>query len=79
MDLAILLFFSLFSWALILQKLSLFGRLKRRTARFLRAFRATRGLPEPRAVGATGSPLEAVYAAGYRELASQLVDLVLGR
>jgi biopolymer transport protein TolQ len=71
--LAILFCFSLFSWALILQKLSLFGRLNRRTASFLRAFRATRGLPEPRAVGATGSPLETVYAAGYRELASQLV------
>jgi len=71
--LAILFFFSLFSWALIFQKLSLFGRLRRRTNRFLQAFRATRGLPEPRAVGSTGSPLETIYAAGYRELASQLM------
>ena len=71
--LIILFFFSLFSWALIFQKLSLFGRLRRRTTSFLRAFRATRGLPEPRAVGATGSPLETVYAAGYRELSSQLM------
>jgi biopolymer transport protein TolQ len=71
--LLILFFFSLFSWALIFQKLSLFGRLRRRTTRFLQAFHATRGLPEPRAVAATGSPLEVVYAAGYRELASQLM------
>ena len=71
--LLILFFFSLFSWALIFQKLSLFGRLRRRTTRFLQAFHATRGLPEPRAVAATGSPLEVIYAAGYRELASQLM------
>ena len=71
--LLILFFFSLFSWALIFQKLSLFGRLRRRTARFLQAFHASRGLPEPRAVAATGSPLEVIYAAGYRELASQLM------
>lgn len=69
----ILLFcFSLFSWALILQKLALFARVDRQTTLFLRVFRAGRGLPEPKAVGAMGSPLEAVYSAGYHELASQL-------
>ena len=40
---------------------------------FLRVFRAGKGLPEPKAVGSMGSPLETVYAAGYRELSSQLV------
>src|ERR1700691_5975157 len=70
--LTILFCFSLFSWALIFQKLSLFSRLERQTLIFLRVFRATKGLPEPRAVGRTGSPLETVYAAGYSELASQL-------
>jgi biopolymer transport protein TolQ len=64
--------FSLFSWALIFQKLSLFARLNRQTAIFLRVFRAGRGLPEPKAVGSLGSPLERVYTAGYQELSSQL-------
>ena len=71
--LAILFFFSLFSWALIFQKTRLFGRVERQTTVFLRSFRANRGLPDPRAVGTPGSPLEIVYAAGYRELASQLM------
>lgn len=71
--LLILCSFSLFSWALIFQKLRLFGRLNRQTAAFVRTFRAARGLPEPRTLGLQGSPLEQVYAAGYRELASQLL------
>lgn len=73
--LGILFFFSLFSWALIFQKLGRFSRLRRRTAMFLRVFRAGtgKGLPDPKAVGSLGSPLEAVYAAGHRELASQLM------
>jgi biopolymer transport protein TolQ len=70
--LGILFCFSLFSWALIFQKLALFSRLERQTVLFMRVFRASKGLPEPRSVGRTGSPLEAVYAAGYQELASQL-------
>jgi biopolymer transport protein TolQ len=70
--LALLLFFSLFSWALIFQKLRLFSRLERQTTLFLRAFRATRTLPEPKAVAGLGSPLENLYAAGHRELTSQL-------
>jgi biopolymer transport protein TolQ len=70
--LGILLAFSLFSWALIFQKLSLFSQVASRTQRFLQIFRATKGLPEPKAISAGGSPLESVYAAGYRELHSQL-------
>lgn len=70
--LAILLFFSLFSWALILQKLAMFGSIRRETNQFLRVFRASRGLPEPRSMGGGHSPLESVYEAGFRELQSQL-------
>jgi len=70
--LAILFIFSLISWALIFQKLLLFGYINRQTARLLRNFRASKALPEPRSLGAPGSPLEEVYAAGYRELQNQL-------
>ena len=70
--LVLLLFFSMFSWALIFQKLRLFSRLERQTALFLRTFRATRSLPDPKAVAGLGSPLENLYAVGYRELTSQL-------
>jgi biopolymer transport protein TolQ len=72
--LVILLFFSLFSWALIFQKWRLFSVLNRQTAKFLQAFRATRQLPEPKVLhaAAAGSPLLALYAVGYQELQSQL-------
>lgn len=70
--LLILLFFSLFSWALIFQKSRMFARIEQQTARFLQTFRAGRGLPEPRVLPAGGSPLESVYAAGYRELHNQV-------
>jgi biopolymer transport protein TolQ len=70
--LLMLLGFSVFSWALILQKSSRFSRLRSQTALFLRVFRASNTLPDPRSIGNTGSPLEAVYAAGYRELESQV-------
>jgi biopolymer transport protein TolQ len=69
--LAILLVFSLFSWALILQKLSMFSRIRRQSALFLRIFRSNRILPDPRQMGSGGSPLEPVYAAGYREIETQ--------
>lgn len=64
--------FSLFSWTLIFQKSSRFGRLRAQTELFLRVFRSNPNLPEPRSLGNTGSPLEAVYAAGYRELELQV-------
>ncbi len=70
--LAILFFFSLFSWALIFQKLAMFGSMRRETLQFLRVFRASRGLPDPKSIGDGDSPLEAIYAAGFRELQSQL-------
>jgi len=70
--LAMLLAFSLFSWALIFQKLLMFSRINRQTSLFLRIFRANRTLPDPRQMGGGGSPLETVYAAGAREIESQV-------
>jgi biopolymer transport protein TolQ len=70
--LAMLLFFSLFSWALIFQKSRMFSRINHQTALFLRIFRANKTLPEPRQMGGGGSPLESLYAAGYREIESQV-------
>ena len=70
--LGLLLFFSVISWGMILQKLSLFGRIRRQSDQFLRIFRATRGVANPQALVAAGSPFANVYAAGYRELQSQV-------
>ena len=70
--LAVLLLFSIISWAMILQKLGLFGRIRRQSDQFLRIFRATRGVANPQALASAGSPFAAVYAAGYRELQSQV-------
>ncbi|HWG59155.1 MAG TPA: MotA/TolQ/ExbB proton channel family protein [Candidatus Acidoferrales bacterium] len=72
--LVILLFFSVFSWAIILQKWRQFGRVDSQTARFLQMFRSGRGLPDPNTLraGAGGTPLVSVYAAGYRELEAQM-------
>ena len=70
--LLLLLVFSVISWAVIFQKLGAFKRINRETAQFLRLFRASRGLADPKALATAGSPLSTVYAAGYRELQSQL-------
>jgi biopolymer transport protein TolQ len=72
--LCILLILSVFSWAIIFQKSSQFGRIEPQTKKFLQMFRAGRGLPDPNTlrVGAGGTPLVAVYQAGYRELEAQL-------
>jgi len=70
--LAMLLAFSVFSWALIFQKLLMFSRINRQTSLFLRIFRANRTLPDPRQMGGGGSPLESVYSAGFREIESQV-------
>jgi biopolymer transport protein TolQ len=69
--LAMLLAFSLFSWALIFQKSRMFSRMSSQTALFLRIFRSNRTLPDPKQMGGGGSPLEPVYAAGFREVESQ--------
>jgi len=72
--LLVLLGFSLFSWAIIFQKYRLFARIERQTQKFLQMFRTSRALPEPKTLdmATRGSPLVSVYAAGYRELQSQL-------
>jgi len=70
--LLMLLGFSLFSWALIFQKSRMFARINQQTALFLRIFRANKILPDPKQMGAGGSPLESLYSAGYREVESQL-------
>jgi biopolymer transport protein TolQ len=70
--LLLLLMFSVISWAMILQKLGLFGRIRRESDQFLRIFRATRGVANPQALATAGSPFSSVYAAGYRELQSQV-------
>src|SRR5260370_13086835 len=71
--LALLLLFSIISWAMILQKLGTFGTLRRQSDQFLRIFRATRGVVNPQALAAAGSPFASLYPAGYRELQSQVV------
>lgn len=68
----LLLFFSLISWALIFQKLGIFGRIRRQSDQFLRLFRATKGVANPQGLVSAGSPFSNVYAAGYRELQSQV-------
>ena len=68
----ILFAFSVISWALIFQKIGLFSRIRRDSDQFLRIFRATRGVANPQALASAGSPFAPVYAAGYRELQSQV-------
>jgi biopolymer transport protein TolQ len=70
--LLILLLFSLISWAMIFQKLGVFGSIRRQSNQFLHIFRATRGVANPQALASAGSPFSSVYAAGYRELQSQV-------
>ncbi len=70
--LALLLLFSIVSWAMIFQKLGFFGRIKREGDQFLRIFRATHGIANPQALASAGSPYATVYAFGYRELQSQV-------
>ena len=70
--LLLLLFFSVVSWAMILQKLGMFGRIRRKSDEFLRIFRATRSVANPQALVMVPSPFANVYAAGYRELQSQV-------
>jgi biopolymer transport protein TolQ len=72
--LGLLLFLSVFSWALILQKSYQLGGIDRKTVRFLQMFRSGRGLSDPNTLraGVGGTPLISVYAAGYRELEQQI-------
>lgn len=70
--LAILLLFSVFSWAIIIFKRNTFRAAARHTERFLNAFRRSRNLAEVNDAARhyRSSPLVAIFQAGYRELAS---------
>ncbi|MBZ5540671.1 MAG: MotA/TolQ/ExbB proton channel family protein [Acidobacteriia bacterium] len=57
---------------MIFQKLGLFKRINRESDQFLRIFRATRGVADPKALASAGSPFATLYATGFRELQSQL-------
>jgi biopolymer transport protein TolQ len=72
--LILLLGFSLFSWAVIFQKSRMLSLLNRHTARFLSEFRSRRKLNDSKPMSPSASPLVAVYAAGVREVESQLVE-----
>ena len=74
--LGILLFLSVLSWAIIFQKWVQLGGIERKTTRFLDLFRAGNGLPNPRSLrgNAKGTPLVAVYDAGYAELSYAQLD-----
>src|SRR5260370_3849884 len=66
--LLLLLLFSIISWAMILQKLGMFGRIRRQSNQFLRLFRATRGVANPQALASAGLTFTPVCAAGYSQL-----------
>jgi biopolymer transport protein TolQ len=72
--LLILLLFSLFSWAIIIQKSRLFGKVETQNRKILKMLRGSRVLPEPNSlrVAVGESPLVSMYEAGFRELQGQL-------
>lgn len=72
--LVILLLFSIFSWAIIFSKWSMFRRVRLANAQFLRLFRKANGLDM--AVQAArqfaGSPLAAIFEFGFEEVERQV-------
>ena len=70
--LAILLLFSVVSWAIVLYKAWAFRRIERQTATFLDVFRRSTKFSEVQAVckSLEGSPLVGMFQAGYAELAT---------
>ncbi len=71
--LLILLFFSVFSWAIIFHKYRTFKRALHDSLEFLQIFRQSKKLSEIRSSCSTlrDSPLPEVFQAGYREIESQ--------
>jgi biopolymer transport protein TolQ len=67
--LLILLFFSVFSWAIIIARARLFGRARTQSTRFLRAFRRAQRFQDIAAVAEQfkPSPLVPVFEAAYEE------------
>jgi biopolymer transport protein TolQ len=72
--LAILLLFSVFSWAIVIYKALAFRRMERQSATFLEVFRRSTKFSEVQAVckSLEGSPLVGMFQAGYAELNLQL-------
>lgn len=72
--LAILLLFSVVSWAIIVSKLIAFKRIESQTAAFLDVFRRASKFSDVQSVSASlaASPLVGIFQAGYAELTAQL-------
>jgi biopolymer transport protein TolQ len=72
--LAVLLFFSVVSWAIVLYKHLEFSRARRQTSSFLEVFRRSTKFSEVQAVcrTLTQSPLVGLFGAGYAELNAQI-------
>jgi biopolymer transport protein TolQ len=70
----ILVFFSLFSWTIVLSKSGVFNRARSRNKNFLRAFRKAKNLQAVAAVSEQfgSGPLVAVFEFGYREIERQI-------
>ncbi len=73
--LLILIFFSVYSWAIIFKKYRHFRGARRDSREFLRIFRQGKKLSEIRAAckALKSSPLTEVFLAGYREIENQVV------
>ena len=71
----LLLFFSVFSWAIIFKKFKSFKAARKDSIEFLRIFRQSKKLSDIRAScqGLKSSPLVEVFLAGYREIENQAV------
>ena len=68
-----LLFFSIFSWTIIISRARLFRRAKAQSSKFLRAFRRAQRFQDIAAVSEQfkPSPLVSVFEAGYEEMRRQ--------
>ncbi len=73
--LIILLFFSVYSWAIIFKKYSAFRKLRRDSETFIRMFRKSRRFSEISTAceSLRNTPLVEVFLAGYEELEAQLM------
>jgi biopolymer transport protein TolQ len=71
--LLILMFFSVFSWAIIISRARMFRKAKAQSSKFLRAFRRAQRFQDIAAVSEQfkPSPLVAVFEAGYEEMRRQ--------
>ena len=72
----ILVFFSLFSWTIVLSKSGVFGRAKSRNKKFLQAFRKAKNLQTIAAVTDqfNAAPFLTIFEFGYREIERQVTQ-----